>query len=143
MLRVRATTRERVARLAWRDDVSMAQVLDDAVLQYGRLQPRRMLMQQKLIYFVMYLDDKAQYVVAAKNKSEAESGFRQSMLGVLTFKTVRAVEATEAPIDDFMRVGLLADRKSTRLNSSHGYISYAVFCLKKKKTTYDIVRYTC
>src|SRR2546429_6695568 len=27
------------------------------------------------------------------------------------------------------------DRKSTRLNSSHGYISYAVFCLKKKNTT--------
>src|SRR2546422_8335610 len=26
------------------------------------------------------------------------------------------------------------DRKSTRLNSSHGYISYAVFCLKKKHT---------
>src|SRR2546422_6500874 len=33
------------------------------------------------------------------------------------------------------RLGLPArqDRKSTRLNSSHGYISYAVFCLKKKK----------
>src|SRR2546422_1156878 len=29
------------------------------------------------------------------------------------------------------------DRKSTRLNSSHGYISYAVFCLKKKKPTAD------
>src|SRR5687768_18573904 len=28
---------------------------------------------------------------------------------------------------------LRRDRKSTRLNSSHGYISYAVFCLKKKK----------
>src|SRR2546429_6726277 len=28
------------------------------------------------------------------------------------------------------------DRKSTRLNSSHGYISYAVFCLKKKKEKY-------
>src|SRR5687768_17831282 len=28
---------------------------------------------------------------------------------------------------------LFQDRKSTRLNSSHGYISYAVFCLKKKK----------
>src|SRR5256884_5328501 len=27
------------------------------------------------------------------------------------------------------------DRKSTRLNSSHGYISYAVFCLEKKKKT--------
>src|SRR2546422_4482030 len=32
------------------------------------------------------------------------------------------------------------DRKSTRLNSSHGYISYAVFCLKKKKKT-KIVKY--
>src|SRR5215217_8915112 len=30
--------------------------------------------------------------------------------------------------------GLLRDRKSTRLNSSHANISYAVFCLKKKKT---------
>src|SRR2546430_12461204 len=29
------------------------------------------------------------------------------------------------------------DRKSTRLNSSHSQISYAVFCLKKKKTTRD------
>src|SRR2546429_3248775 len=30
--------------------------------------------------------------------------------------------------------GQSLDRKSTRLNSSHGYISYAVFCLKKKNT---------
>src|SRR3989449_5211022 len=29
------------------------------------------------------------------------------------------------------------DRKSTRLNSSHGYISYAVFCLKKKNINYN------
>src|SRR2546422_3105066 len=32
------------------------------------------------------------------------------------------------------------DRKSTRLNSSHGYISYAVFCLKKKKYTSPICK---
>src|SRR2546422_6924949 len=32
----------------------------------------------------------------------------------------------------------LQDRKSTRLNSSHGYISYAVFCLKKKKNIQKI-----
>src|SRR5256884_7142377 len=31
-------------------------------------------------------------------------------------------------------IGAVIDRKSTRLNSSHGYISYAVFCLKKNKT---------
>src|SRR3989449_3432693 len=34
-----------------------------------------------------------------------------------------------------VRRGVTVDRKSTRLNSSHGYISYAVFCLKKKKKT--------
>src|SRR5687768_18363787 len=33
------------------------------------------------------------------------------------------------------RQGRRGDRKSTRLNSSHGYISYAVFCLKKKTNT--------
>src|SRR2546426_8591152 len=35
---------------------------------------------------------------------------------------------------------VLSDRKSTRLNSSHLVISYAVFCLKKKKTTHQDLR---
>src|SRR5256884_4450464 len=34
------------------------------------------------------------------------------------------------------------DRKSTRLNSSHGYISYAVFCLKKKNKN-DVMTLSC
>src|SRR6266550_5100224 len=34
------------------------------------------------------------------------------------------------------------DRKSTRLNSSHGYISYAVFCLKKKKQINKVVLFS-
>src|SRR3989449_4819291 len=47
--------------------------------------------------------------------------------------------------DGRARSPALQDRKSTRLNSSHGYISYAVFCLKKKKktlraTTVDVKR---
>src|SRR5207245_4387065 len=37
---------------------------------------------------------------------------------------------------DSWEIADVADRKSTRLNSSHGSISYAVFCLKKKKKTY-------
>src|SRR2546422_5357217 len=41
---------------------------------------------------------------------------------------------TETSSLDPMRGDLVGDRKSTRLNSSHGYISYAVFCLKKKKS---------
>src|SRR5205809_5425708 len=39
-----------------------------------------------------------------------------------------------APVD-LRAQPAVEDRKSTRLNSSHGYISYAVFCLKKKKKT--------
>src|SRR2546429_9564810 len=39
----------------------------------------------------------------------------------------RRAEGNALPVED------PEDRKSTRLNSSHGYISYAVFCLKKKK----------
>src|SRR5688572_31955109 len=37
----------------------------------------------------------------------------------------------------------LLDRKSTRLNSSHSQISYAVFCLKKKKILPDILTVPC
>src|SRR2546429_6902798 len=43
-------------------------------------------------------------------------------------------ECWEDATATFMILGdICTDRKSTRLNSSHGYISYAVFCLKKKK----------
>src|SRR2546422_7232109 len=41
------------------------------------------------------------------------------------------LRALHPALEDLVLVD--ADRKSTRLNSSHGYISYAVFCLKKKK----------
>src|SRR2546422_5043530 len=42
-------------------------------------------------------------------------------------------DARTTPPSPFAPRTNLGDRKSTRLNSSHGYISYAVFCLKKKK----------
>src|SRR2546427_5175833 len=43
--------------------------------------------------------------------------------------------AQEEETEVAMRQGAQRDRKSTRLNSSHSQISYAVFCLKKKKKT--------
>src|SRR2546430_5005699 len=49
-----------------------------------------------------------------------EAGFRRQAAAIL---------ARAAGVGDFL------DRKSTRLNSSHSQISYAVFCLKKKKNT--------
>src|SRR5687768_17894881 len=46
----------------------------------------------------------------------------------------RAGQAADRADDD---IRPFLDRKSTRLNSSHGYISYAVFCLKKKTNNLD------
>src|SRR2546427_8694169 len=40
-----------------------------------------------------------------------------------------------------VKPGVVGDRKSTRLNSSHSQISYAVFCLKKKKNIRRVNRY--
>src|SRR5205809_5267694 len=45
--------------------------------------------------------------------------------------TIRSV-VTGLPAAELATIPGVTDRKSTRLNSSHGYISYAVFCLKKK-----------
>src|SRR5206468_8184562 len=77
-----------------------------------------------------------------------EPGIRQSLKGVLEDEGYKAsvAESGEACIESLRKrpfdvvlldvKGPLAqalDRKSTRLNSSHDQISYAVFCLKKKK----------
>src|SRR2546422_6900501 len=53
----------------------------------------------------------------------------------LTLIVLEATGGVERPVVHALAgAELPVDRKSTRLNSSHGYISYAVFCLKKKKT---------
>src|SRR3712207_7554986 len=50
----------------------------------------------------------------------------------LAREVVAELQDPALPLGEHLRVGEL-DRKSTRLNSSHANISYAVFCLKKKK----------
>src|SRR5207253_8686888 len=52
----------------------------------------------------------------------------------LLFTLTYGFWAAKDPIAQRILIPLLEDRKSTRLNSSHVAISYAVFCLKKKKT---------
>src|SRR2546422_7194198 len=65
--------------------------------------------------------------------------FRSCLTSNLHTHTVGSV--AEHPFKRYLEQGVVVtlntdgDRKSTRLNSSHGYISYAVFCLKKKKNT--------
>src|SRR2546429_1202314 len=62
---------------------------------------------------------------AARDRQDAVERTRRQMLGLVLIV-----------LDNLERALAFADaqdRKSTRLNSSHGYISYAVFCLKKKQ----------
>src|SRR2546422_3528652 len=56
----------------------------------------------------------------------------------LPLYTEAEVAAVLERLREIPRGGSFTDRKSTRLNSSHGYISYAVFCLKKKKNFIDV-----
>src|SRR5687768_17981783 len=64
---------------------------------------------------------------AIRGTDRKQSGPRGSAGGVAN------IRANDDARSDRRRLSSCADRKSTRLNSSHGYISYAVFCLKKKK----------
>src|SRR2546422_5614074 len=76
------------------------------------------------------------------NGDRADNPIKQvasGRFGVTTDYLVRAEELEikiaqgSKPGEGGQLPGHKVDRKSTRLNSSHGYISYAVFCLKKKK----------
>src|SRR3712207_7132848 len=67
---------------------------------------------------------------AAQDAAAAEEALRP-MRAALEPATVPQAPASLSLVDRFPRI--LEDRKSTRLNSSHANISYAVFCLKKKK----------
>src|SRR5947207_8124697 len=68
----------------------------------------------------------------ARDVHDKTASFRQQRHGKLNQGDRRAgVHREDAP--EALHVELHEDRKSTRLNSSHTVISYAVFCLKKKK----------
>src|SRR5687768_18355742 len=62
----------------------------------------------------------------------AESMAEGVALAKAAIDSGRAMERLERLVALTRELGAEADRKSTRLNSSHGYISYAGFCLKKK-----------
>src|SRR2546430_6136083 len=80
-------------------------------------------------YTTLFRSDRADFVRA--DRSPGHGGQRQNREmggdGHRVYQTVRFVLASACG-----RAALFEDRKSTRLNSSHSQISYAVFCLKKK-----------
>src|SRR3712207_9402965 len=71
-------------------------------------------------------------ILEPTRKGRAAVGFAGEQLGEGPFAGHGAVEAFDLAVG-LRPVGPGPDRKSTRLNSSHANISYAVFCLKKKK----------
>src|SRR2546422_8594508 len=62
-------------------------------------------------------------------------------VGHVRAEPLRVAVADRLPVQPLPGADV-ADRKSTRLNSSHGYISYAVFCLKKKKEVPKVLGYS-
>src|SRR3989449_2507907 len=70
-------------------------------------------------------------VILAGYKDRMETFF-QSNPGISS-RIAHHLDFPDYSLDELLAIAQLIDRKSTRLNSSHGYISYAVFCLKKKK----------
>src|SRR5947209_20543029 len=77
-------------------------------------------------------------IFSLQQPADEAAGLRGEALQVVSeFTPALGFEAEltfEGPLDSVVPE---KDRKSTRLNSSHANISYAVFCLKKKKTTHD------
>src|SRR5688572_31592243 len=66
--------------------------------------------------------------------AEVSSNWPDFKAKVTTIPEVASLAEYCRAVEGFRRFRPSADRKSTRLNSSHSQISYAVFCLKKKKT---------
>src|SRR2546430_3567060 len=71
--------------------------------------------------------------IAAIVKPLMES-FSRETLQQLNARVQIDGESEGSVAEDYLKAKGFLDRKSTRLNSSHSQISYAVFCLKKKKT---------
>src|SRR3712207_6855325 len=70
-----------------------------------------------------------------------KSGYRQNASFVMNRKTQSAIRRFKDDNGQYLWAppASIGDRKSTRLNSSHANISYAVFCLKKKKQTSIVI----
>src|SRR3712207_8643319 len=96
-----------------------------------RRPPRSTLFPYTTLFRSAFEYEKGEYVYMTDEDFEAA----QEDAG---FKTIDIRDFV--PYDDIDPIFFRKDRKSTRLNSSHANISYAVFCLKKKKATF--VSYT-
>src|SRR2546422_5916477 len=71
---------------------------------------------------------------AGEVRFEGDDLLRKPAAEMRRIRGKRIAMILQDPMASLNPLFTIGDRKSTRLNSSHGYISYAVFCLKKKNT---------
>src|SRR3989454_9224108 len=126
--------REKAATVAAREPGAVVLAADTTVVMRGHVfgKPET---PQEAAAMLKRLEGRKHQVMTAV--AVAQDGRLEHALDVtdVTFRRlsdeqIAAYVATGEPLD---KAGAYADRKSTRLNSSHLVISYAVFCLKKKK----------
>src|SRR2546429_6673579 len=87
-------------------------------------------------FFFFFFNDTATTEIYTLSLHDALPIFQACWTGWSPWALRPSIVTMSLPAALLMNVTQLrahGDRKSTRLNSSHGYISYAVFCLKKKK----------
>src|SRR2546428_2011204 len=82
--------------------------------------------------FIFFFNDTATTEIYTLSLHDALPICDPEHLGVIARTSVMHYKNDRAPMDRIARELGVQDRKSTRLNSSHDQISYAVFCLKKK-----------
>src|SRR5688572_32693661 len=90
--------------------------------------PRSTLFPYTTLFRSLQIDEAAHQQSGANQEHEGKRHFRD-LQRVAEKATARAAAALARVLQRRVQI----DRKSTRLNSSHSQISYAVFCLKKKK----------
>src|SRR5690242_20948071 len=97
-------------------------------------------------FFFCYGDHRDLHSFPTRRSSDLAEAQHPPGAAVVEVSTVTAVEGcriglrSETSFDVELKRIDVVDRKSTRLNSSHMSISYAVFCLKKKKITYQVTK---
>src|SRR2546429_667416 len=118
--------------------------LADGSERRGRLRPGKWIVASQVALSLLLLVTSGLFLHSFFKLATLDLGFdrRDVLLVNANLKSAEIPPASQnAVFDDIeSRLGAIPgvvavgrDRKSTRLNSSHGYISYAVFCLKKKK----------
>src|SRR2546430_12976656 len=95
------------------------------------------ILEQLLLFFFFFFNDTATteiYTLSLHDALPISEKFKTRVAVILDSRR----DARHVRTSGLCKKEKSVDRKSTRLNSSHSQISYAVFCLKKKKNTYHI-----